>query len=156
MSYTSSVLKETRTAYPSRAPGFPPDFWWVRVAKLFYCLCCVLFCWIYLWILFPNAWINHNLNAVRCVVFSPLICQLHFYKYISYYTINFQKIILKSILYTALIIKKNDYKAELNALLLHNSNTILILILEYQGNLISPQRQYNDTTFVKQTIQVCV
>ena len=81
---------------------------------------------------------------------------MYFYKYISYYTINFQKIILKSILYTALIIKKNDYKAELNALLLHNSNTILILILEYQGSLISPQRQYNDTTFVKQTIQVCV
>jgi hypothetical protein len=26
MSNTSSFLKETRTAYPSRAPGFPPDF----------------------------------------------------------------------------------------------------------------------------------
>jgi hypothetical protein len=26
MSNTSSFLKETRTAYPSGAPGFPPDF----------------------------------------------------------------------------------------------------------------------------------
>ena len=87
---TSSVLKETRTAYPSRAPGFHPDFWCVRVAKLFSCLCCV-------------------------------------------------------------------WKAELIALLVHNSNTILILILilEYQGNLISHQGQYNDTTFEKQAIQVC-
>jgi hypothetical protein len=40
MSNTSSVLKETRTAYPSRAPWFPPDVWWVRVAKLFSCMCC--------------------------------------------------------------------------------------------------------------------
>jgi hypothetical protein len=68
MSNTSSFLKETKTAYPSRAPGFPLDFWWVRVAKLFNCLCCVLFCWIYSWILFPNAWINHNLNAFRRVL----------------------------------------------------------------------------------------
>ena len=42
---------------------------------------------------------------------------------------------------------------ELNALLLHNSNTILILILEYQRDLISPQRQYSDTTFVKQAVK---
>ena len=68
---------------------------------------------------------------------------------------KFVKIILKSILYPALIIKKL-LKADLNALLLHNSNTILISILEYQGDLILSQRQYNDTTFVKQTIQVCV
>jgi hypothetical protein len=47
-------------------------------------------------------------------------------------------------------------KAELNAPLLHNANTILISILGYQGNLILFQRQYNDTTFVKQTFQVCV
>jgi hypothetical protein len=81
------------------------DCWCVCVAKLFNCLCCVLFCWIYSWILFPNAWINHNLKAFRWVFFS-FICQLHFYKYISYYTINFQKIIHKSILYPALIIRK--------------------------------------------------
>jgi hypothetical protein len=42
---------------------------------------------------------------------------------------------------------------ELNALLLHNSNTILILILEYQRDLISLQRQCSDTTFVKQAVK---
>ena len=31
-----------------------------------------------------------------------------------------------------------------------------LIFLEYQGDLISPLKQYNDTTFVKQTIQVCV
>jgi len=34
----------TGTAYHSRAPGFTPGIWWVRVAHLFSFLCCFVFC----------------------------------------------------------------------------------------------------------------
>ena len=39
---------------------------------------------------------------------------------------------------------KNDYKAN-----------IIWFFLEYQTDFILPQRQYNATTYVKLTIQVC-
>jgi hypothetical protein len=107
VSNTSSVLTETRTVtrreYLDSLLMFDGS---ELLTSLIVCVV-VFFCWIYSWILFPNAWINHNLNSFRWVVFFiPLICQLHSCKYISYYTINFEKIILKSILYPALIIKK--------------------------------------------------
>ena len=37
LSNMAGVLLEAMTAYPSRAPAFISNFWWVRVAHL-YCL----------------------------------------------------------------------------------------------------------------------
>ena len=110
VSNTSSVLKETRTV--TRGEHLDSLLMFDGSALLCSLIVCVVvfFCWIYSLILFPNAWINHNLNSFRWVVFFSLICQLHSCKYISYYTINFEKIILKSILYPSLIIKKKTKK----------------------------------------------
>ena len=110
MSYTSSVLKETRTAYPSRAPWFPPDVWWVRVAKLFSCMCCGIILWIYSWKLFPNAWINHNLNFFRWVdlfFFNMSITFLQIYFLLHYkFCKNYSEINTISCFNNKKIIKK--------------------------------------------------
>jgi hypothetical protein len=103
VSNTSSVLKETRTVICREHLDSLMMFDGSAL------LTSLIVCVVVLFAEYIHGYyfqINDNLNSFRWVVFISLICQLHSYKYISYYTINFEKIILKSILYPSLIIKK--------------------------------------------------
>ena len=50
MSYSTGAISGTRTAYPSGAPEFTPNFWWVLCSSNFSFLFCIW--WITAWLFY--------------------------------------------------------------------------------------------------------